>query len=150
MTLNAIDRGVAVVLAVAAATVVVAGFSMRGDAGVFPIITGGLGVVACIALAVRTFRHGGSTRDDAREPFYGRRFALWSACVVVLLVLIEPLGTFVALPLFLAASMLLLARLRLRAVVAVSLAFTVVIYVTFAHLLEVPLPAGVLAPWLNG
>lgn len=46
MTLDAIDRGVVLLVGALCAAVVITGLGMRGDAGIFPVIAGTLGVLA--------------------------------------------------------------------------------------------------------
>lgn len=143
MTFHGIDRLVALVAAIVCFSVAVAGWGMRGDAGVFPMIVGGLGLLACAWLALTSRRVEGASQRPA--PSDRQRLGLWCLGLVALLVLIEPVGTFIVLPLFLIFNLKLLARLSWRTTLLLAGGFTLGIYLVFARLLAVPLPAGWLA-----
>lgn len=145
MNLYTINRGVSLLMGLMCASVVVSGLGMRGDAGVFPVIAGSLGVLASAAIGLGTLRSG-HTDDSSDSPALDYpRLALWTLCIAGLLGLMVTAGTFVALPLFLLLSMRWLAHLRWLAALIVALAFTGLIYAVFVYLLDVPLPAGWLA-----
>ena len=143
MTLDSIDRGVALLLGALCAAVVVTGLGMRGDAGVFPVIAGTLGGLACLGIALGTLRR--RAPDAPPPPLAYQRFAVWCLCVLGLLLLMLSAGTFIALPLFLLASLRWLGQLRWSMALTVSVAFSALIYAVFVHLLSVPLPGG----WLT-
>lgn len=147
MTLYRIDRLVALVAAIACFGVMAAGWGMRGDAGVFPIISGGLGVLACGWLAMTSHCVAGRVAETGEQPapFDRQRMGLWCLSLVALLALMEPLGTFIVVPLFLLFNLKLLARLTWAAALMLAGGFTLTIYLVFAYLLAVPLPAGLLA-----
>ncbi|WP_163576148.1 tripartite tricarboxylate transporter TctB family protein [Halomonas faecis] len=144
MTLDTIDRCVAVLVGAMCAAAVVMGLGMRGDAGVFPVIAGTLGVLACAGIVLGTLRR--RIPDELPSPLAWQRFTVWCLCVLGLLGLMIMAGTFVALPLFLLASLRWLGHLRWPAALAIAVAFSAVIYGVFVYLLSVPLPAG----WLAG
>lgn len=144
MTLDTIDRCVAVLVGAICAAAVVMGLGMRGDAGVFPVIAGTLGVLACTGIVLGTLRR--RIPDELPPPLAWQRFTVWCLCVLGLLGLMIMAGTFVALPLFLLASLRWLGHLRWPAALAIAVAFSAVIYGVFVYLLSVPLPAG----WLAG
>lgn len=144
MTLDTIDRCVAVLVGALCAAAVVTGLAMRGDAGVFPVIAGTLGLLACAGILLCTMR--GRIPDESPPALPWPRFLVWCLCVLGLLGLMVTAGTFVALPLFLLASLRWLGHLRWPAALVIALAFSAVIYVVFVYLLSVPLPAG----WLAG
>jgi hypothetical protein len=143
MTLDSIDRGVAMLVGVLCVVVVVAGLGMRGDSGLFPVIAGTLGLLACVGIGLDTLRS--RPPDELPPPLARQRFAVWCLCILGLLGLMVTAGTFVALPLFLLASMRWLGHLRWAAAMAIAIVFSALIYVVFAYLLAVPLPAGWLA-----
>ncbi|MFM9269742.1 tripartite tricarboxylate transporter TctB family protein [Halomonas elongata] len=143
MTLDTIDRCVAVLVGALCAAAVVTGLAMRGDAGVFPVIAGTLGLLACAGIVLWTLR--GRTPDESPPALPWSRFLVWCLCVLGLLGLMVTAGTFVALPLFLLASLRWLGHLRWPVALVIALAFSAVIYVVFVYLLSVPLPAGWLA-----
>ncbi|QEM83744.1 tripartite tricarboxylate transporter TctB family protein [Halomonas binhaiensis] len=142
MTLQRIDRVVALAGGALCLAVIAIGWGMRGDAGLFPIISASLGIVACLWLALTRRR---DAPDERPAPLDGPRLALWCLSLLALLVLMEPLGTFVVLPLFLVFNLRWLARLRWLPAVVLAGSFSLAIYQVFARLLAVPLPAGVLA-----
>lgn len=144
MTLDTIDRCVAVLVGALCAAAVVTGLSMRGDAGVFPVITGTLGLLACVGIAFATLR--GQPPDESPLALPWPRFLVWCLCVLGMLGLMVTVGTFVAMPLFLLVSLRWLGHLRWPTAMMIAVAFSVVIYVVFIYLLSVPLPAG----WLAG
>ncbi|ALM54350.1 tripartite tricarboxylate transporter TctB family protein [Halomonas huangheensis] len=146
MTLYRIDRLVTLVAAVACFAVMVVGWNMRGDAGVFPLISGGLGLLACGWLAL-TCRGEAARREDGEQPtpFDRQRMGLWCLGLLALLALMEPLGTFIVVPLFLLFTLKVLARLSWLAAVMLACGFTLILYLVFAYLLAVPLPMGLLA-----
>lgn len=150
MTLDHIDRGVALIAGTLCITVMIVGWGMRGDAGVFPLIAGGLGLIASGWLGCGTL-HGNQTaaEPDLPKPS-GLRMAIWAGTLLALLALMQPLGTFIVLPLFLLSNLRLLAALRWWPAILISLGFTVAIYAVFDRLLTVPLPHGLLEPWLDG
>src|SRR6056297_663668 len=140
MTLDTIDRGVAMLMGVLCGVVVVVGLGMRGDAGLFPAIAGTLGLLACLGIVLDTLRS--RPPDELPPPLSWQRFTVWSLCILGLLGLMVTVGTFVALPLFLLTSLRWLGHLRWAAALIIAIAFSVLIYVVFVHLLTVPLPAG--------
>tara|TARA_R110001606_G_scaffold379752_1_gene539954 strand:- start:403 stop:837 length:435 start_codon:yes stop_codon:yes gene_type:complete len=142
MTLDTIDRGVALLVGVICAVVVVTGLGMRGDAGVFPVIAGMLGVLACVGIGFDTLR--GRSPDEMPKPLAWQRFAVWCLCVMGLLGLMITAGTFIALPLFLLVSLRWLGNLRWLAALTITLAFSALIFAVFVYLLAVPLPSGLL------
>jgi len=143
MTLDTIDRGVAMLVGILCAAVVVVGLGMRGDAGLFPAIAATLGLLACIGIGLDTLR---SRRPDELPPSLPwHRFTIWCLCVLGLLGVMVVVGTFVALPLFLLASLRWLGHLRWAAALVIAMAFSILIYIVFVYLLAVPLPAG----WLT-
>lgn len=144
MTLDTIDRGVALLIGALCAVAVITGLGMRGDAGVFAVIAGTVGGLACAGIVLGTLRR--RTPDELPPPLAWQRFTVWCLCVLGLLGLMMTAGTFVALPLFLLASLRWLGHLRWPAALAIAVAFSAVIYVVFVYLLSVPLPAG----WLAG
>lgn len=144
MTLDTIDRSVAVLVGAFCAAAVITGLGMRGDAGVFPVIAGTLGLLASAGIALGTLR--GRAPDDLPPSLPWPRFLLWCLFVLGLLGLMVTAGASVALPLFLMASLRWLGHLRWPAALAIAVAFSAVIYVVFVYLLSVPLPAG----WLAG
>ncbi|PAU74818.1 tripartite tricarboxylate transporter TctB family protein [Halomonas salipaludis] len=144
MTLNTIDRGVALLLGALCAAVVVTGLGMRGDAGVFPVVAGALGGLACLGIALGTLRR--RAPDEPPPPLAYQRFAVWCLCVLGLLLLMLSAGTFIALPLFLLASLRRLGQLRWPLALTISVVFSALIYVVFVYLLSVPLPGGWLTP----
>lgn len=138
MSINAIDRCVAVAVGGFCAAVVVTGLGMRGDAGIFPVIAGALGLLACAGIALGSLR--GHAPDESPPALPWGRFLIWCLCVLGLLVLMVTIGTFVALPLFLLASLRLMGHLRWTAALVIAVAFSALIYVVFVYLLSVPLP----------
>lgn len=151
MTLYRIDRLVALAAAVACFAVMVVGWGMRGDAGVFPLISGGLGILACGWLATTSRRVARRVAETVAEkgeqptPFDRQRMGLWCLSLLALLALMESLGTFIVVPLFLLFNLKVLARLNWGAALLLAGGFTLTLYVVFAYLLAVPLPAGLLA-----
>lgn len=140
MTLDTTDRCVAMLVGTLCAAVVVTGLGMRGDAGIFPVIAGTLGLLACAGIILGTLR---SRAPDAPPPALPwPRFLVWCLCVLGLLGLMMMAGTFVALPLFLMVSLRWLGHLRWPAALVIAVAFSAVIYVVFVYLLSVPLPTG--------
>lgn len=139
MTLNAIDRFVAVLIGVLCTAVMISGMSMRGDAGVFPIVSGALGLLACLSVAVHTFIST-SIPDEPEPPMPWQRFFLWCTCLLGLMGLLVTAGSFIAIPLFLLASLRWLAQLKWRWSIIITLAFSAMIYLVFVYLLSVPLP----------
>lgn len=150
MTLDHIDRGVAFITGLFCVAVMFAGWGMRGDAGIFPLIAGGLGFIASGWLLCGSLRDGETSSETSLSVVNGPRLAIWGGSLLALLVLMEPLGTFITLPLFLLVNLRLLAALHWGPALMISVGFTLVIYAVFDRLLAVPLPDGLLAPWLNG
>ncbi|MFG6668411.1 tripartite tricarboxylate transporter TctB family protein [Halomonas sp. HNIBRBA4712] len=143
MTLDTIDRCVTVILGALCMTAMVFGMDMRGDAGLFPIAAGALGLLACIGVLVSTLRD--RAPDELPEPLPWARLLLWSLCVLSLLVLLVTAGALITLPLFLLVTLRWLAHLKWRWALLIALVFSAAIYLVFVHLLSVPLPAGLLA-----
>jgi len=139
-----LDRLVALATAAICLAVMSAGWGMRGDAGLFPLITGTLGVLASAWLGLAGHKPPTDT-EQAPACGNGQRLVLWSAGVVLLLALMEPVGTFIVVPLFLVATFRWLAGLRWAFAFLLAGSFTLAIYIVFAWLLSVPLPAGWLA-----
>ncbi|MFG6177832.1 tripartite tricarboxylate transporter TctB family protein [Halomonas sp. THAF12] len=140
MTLDTINRCVAVLVGALCAAAVVTGLAMRGDAGIFPVIAGTLGLLACAGIALGSLRDRAPDESPAALPW--PRFLFWCLCVLGMLGLMVTVGTFVALPLFLLASLRWLGRLRWPAALVIALAFSALIYVVFVYLLSVPLPTN--------
>lgn len=140
MSIDVIDRGVAVLVGVLCMVVIVTGLGMRGDAGIFPVIAGTLGLLACVGIALGTLR--GRAPDESPPALPWRRFLVWCLCMLGLLGLIVTVGTFVALPLFLLASLRWLGHLRWLAALVIAVAFSALIYIVFVNLLSVPLPTS--------
>ncbi|WP_427030096.1 tripartite tricarboxylate transporter TctB family protein [Halomonas sp. H2] len=150
MTLQHIDRSVALIAGLFCAAVMFVSWGMRGDAGIFPIIASGLGLVASGWLAYGAWRSRQVTDETIPDKVDGLRMLIWCVTLLALLVLIQPIGTYIILPLFLLITIRVLAAQRWWVTVAISVGFTLSIYVVFDRLLAVPLPDGLLAPWLNG
>ncbi|MBB3139350.1 tripartite tricarboxylate transporter TctB family protein [Halomonas organivorans] len=140
MSIDAIDRCVAVLVGGFCAAAIVTGLGMRGDAGIFPVIAGTLGLLSCAGIALGSLR--GRAPDEPPAALPWRRFLCWCLCVLGLLGLMVTVGTFVALPLFLLASLRWLGRLRWPAALVIAVAFSALIYVVFVYLLSVPLPTN--------
>lgn len=143
MTLGQIDRLIALIAgAICVAVMLVAG-NMRADAGLFPLITGGLGLLANLWLWLTSGRRdadGAPVPETIQVP----RLLQWCIALLLMLLLMEPLGTFVVVPLFLLFTLKGLARLGWLTTMLLSLGFTLALYVVFGWLLSVPLPLGVM------
>lgn len=146
MPLNKIDPTLAVLIGALCAGVVWIGLGMRGDAGVFPVIAGSLGGLACLGIGINSFRR--KRPDESQPPIAWQRFTLWCLCVLGLLGLMISVGTFVALVVFLLVSLCCLSDLRWPAALILAVSFSSLIYAVFVHLLAVPLPSGGLWNWL--
>lgn len=142
MTLENIDRGVSVLMGAVCTAVVISGLNMGGDAGVFPVIAGSLGILACLILGVGALlRH---TPEPAPARLSRSRLTVWCLCLIGLMLMMPIAGTFATLPLFMVITLRVLAGLRWRVLLLIALGFTTAIYVIFQRLLDVPLPAGLL------
>ncbi|MBN8412713.1 tripartite tricarboxylate transporter TctB family protein [Halomonas litopenaei] len=145
MTLNHIDRRVALLTGAVAVAAMVMALSMRADAGLFVLITAWLGLLSSIWLGLTSRR---PTEGDGASPVRAvakARLFQWCAALVATLVLMEPLGTFVVVPLFLLFTLKSLARLGWGTTALLSACFTLSLYIVFVWLLSVPLPMGVMA-----
>lgn len=145
MTLFQIDRLIALIAGAMCVAVMLVADNMRGDAGLFPLITGGLGLLASLWLAV-TSRQRDEDDQPSPETLEVPRLLLWCVGLLLMLVLMEPLGTFVVVPLLLFVTLKGMARLGWGGSVLLSVGFTLVLYVVFGWLLSVPLPMGLMAP----
>ena len=115
----------------------------RGDAKVFPITMASALMAACALKMILT----GRAPDQDREPpapLQWKRLMIWMALALALLLLIEPLGAYVAILGFMLATLLLLADMRAGGAAVLALLFTAALFVLFEILLEVPTPAGLL------
>lgn len=150
MRLVHIDRSMASAVGLLCVAVIFAGWGMRGDAGVIPLIVAGLGLIASIWLGFKTWLSDDVyTESDQPKPDI-KRMTIWSISLLMLLILLQSLGTYIVLPLFLIFNIKLLAGLRWVTSLAVALGFTLAIYIVFSILLDVPLPPGQLLSTLYG
>ncbi|MCV6611933.1 MAG: tripartite tricarboxylate transporter TctB family protein [Amphritea sp.] len=147
MKLTVVDRSIVALFISVCAVVIAKALDMQGDAGVIPIFVSVLGVITCIFLLVSTFSSEYSQTATCTVNWY--RFGVLSGFIVLLLLSMNWLGALIAIPLFLLASFVLLARVPALVAISLTVGFTVVIYLAFIWALEVPLPLGVLEPWLD-
>ena len=142
MTSTARDRIVAVALIGMGAAAIASGMAMTQGAGVFPIATGAL-VILSSAFQLLT-AHRISESEGEPEAVSWTRFAVAAALAVVFYFLIEPLGTFIAIPLYMIAAILTLSHLRPVQAIVIAVGFSAAIFVVFEYLLEIPTPPGLL------
>lgn len=143
MALNAVDRCIVVIIGTLCLGVALTGIEMRGDAGIFPVIASTLGSLACLGIGISTFRHQHS--KEILPSIEWRRFLLWFTCIIALLLMMVTVGTFIALNVFLLASLCCLSNLRWPIALVIALSFSALIYIVFVYFLSVPLPRGLLA-----
>ena len=144
VSLNTVDRIVGCALVFICGIAIYAALGMRGGAGVFPIVIGVLCILSCLALLIQSYIER-AVEDEAVDSLNWSRFGMWGLCIVVLLTTFDTLGAFVVLPVFLFVSFLLLSHLSWRMSAVISVSFTAAIFVIFAVLLDVPMPAGLLS-----
>lgn len=143
MTLKAVDRSIALAMGTLCLVVALTGIGMRGDSGIFPVIASTLGGLACLGIGISTFQH--QRPKEIPPSIEWRRFLLWFICIIALLLMMVTFGTFIALNIFLLASLCYLSNLRWPIAFVIALSFSALIYIVFVYLLSVPLPSGLLA-----
>ena len=143
MALKAVDRSIALIVGTLCVVVALMGIGMRGDSGILPVIASTLGGLACLGIGISTFQH--QRPKEAAPSIKWRRFLIWLTCVIALLLMMMTLGTFIALNIFLLASLCCLSNLRWPIALLIALSFSVLIYIVFVYLLSIPLPSGLLA-----
>ena len=93
--------------------------------------------------------HRFSPQEDDPEKISWLRFLVAGGLAVAFFFLIEPLGTFIAIPLYLVVAIAILSHLGWLTAIAISLGFSAITFVVFEILLEVPTPPGLLESLLN-
>ena len=147
MTMSTRDHLVTAVLVLTGAAVIWSGMQMVAGAGLFPIIIGV--VLVLVALAHSLVIGRGLVSEPEPDSIYWGRFAAALGLAVAFVFLIEPLGMYVAMPLYLFLVIRLLSRAGTVTAVLVGLGFTAMTFVTFHTLLEVPTPPGLLGMFFD-
>ena len=142
MTSTLRDRLVAAALIVMGAAAIWSGTEMGQGAGVFPVAMGMLVILAAAAQAASAKLV--SAEEPPPEKVSWPRFLIAVVLAVGFFLTIEPLGTYIAIPLYLFAAFALLSRLPILVALAVGAGFSAAIFVVFEFLLEVPTPPGLL------
>ncbi|RPH26489.1 tripartite tricarboxylate transporter TctB family protein [Buttiauxella warmboldiae] len=117
-------------------------------AGAFPIFYAGLLIVLALLLVVREYTPG-QQRNSSQEqesadnihPGYGRT-ATGIILTAVYIVLMGYLGYLIATPLFLASIMVLMGYIHRLLTPLMAILLTIVLWLLFVQVLQVPLPVG--------
>ncbi|MFV0336152.1 MAG: tripartite tricarboxylate transporter TctB family protein [Tropicimonas sp.] len=136
------DRLVAVFLIGIGGYAIYQALGFRGDGDVFPIAMATALIGACLLKLVRP--SGRTDEPDAAPPVSWARFAILGAASIAMLLSAGTLGFYVVIPAFVLATLLILSGQGLVASLAITVLFTLGIFITFELLLEVPVPAGLL------
>jgi hypothetical protein len=118
-------------------------------AGYFPFY---VGLLICITTGV-TFMRALGDRVKAARPFVTRG-ALWQVMQMLVpsiayVVLIRPIGIYVASTLFIGYFMRWLGRYRWPVVIGIAVGVSAILYTLFEVWFKVPLPKGPLESWLG-
>lgn len=142
------QRVVAVVLAVASLAYLMLALQLpwgrvsRPGSGFFPQIAAGLGLVLAFGSALWARRELDPPPAEYRKPL------VFSALLIAVSLLLEPLGFILTGTLLTAVLAWQLGASKVWQVAAVALPAPWVMHYLFVHAFEIKLPAGLLAPWV--
>jgi len=143
------DRLIALTLIFCSIFLIYIASSFRGDSDVFPIAMAVLVVVSCVSLLL-TSNSSFDIKEEKPEQIIWSRFVIWLILTSLFFFTIEPLGLFISLPIFILANCLLLARLNIVPATIITVGLTLLVFIVFELMLEVPTPMGLLEPFLRG
>lgn len=115
--------------------------------GFFPFWLAAVMIVACAGIVVQAVGRAGSKPFVTRKAFGSVLKVLWPAVAMVLLT--QLIGLYAASALYLAFYMRWIGHHSWGAIVAVSVAFPVVMFFVFEIWFLVPMPKGPIESWLG-
>ncbi|HCL79156.1 MAG TPA: hypothetical protein DIC53_04220 [Synergistaceae bacterium] len=132
----------------------VAGNSMPASAGRLPVLLSVLVFILSGAMMVKAVRSSRQNSEQeapeaARPPLQVTRVAAYVALIVAYIYCIPRLGYFIATPLFMLLSYLYLRALGIGRSLLISVGFSLFIYLLFVRFLKLPIPMGLLEPFLG-
>jgi hypothetical protein len=141
------DHLVTAALVLTGAAAIWSGMHMVAGAQLFPTV---IGVVLVLVALAHSFVIGrGLVTEQEPDSISWGRCAAALGLAVAFVFLIEPLGMYVAMPLYLFLAIRLLSRAGTITAALVGLGFTAMTFVTFHTLLEVPTPPGLLGVFFD-
>ncbi len=137
------DRLIALVLILCSIILMYIASGFKGDSDVFPIAMAVLVIVSCVPLLLVSNSRF-ETEEEKPEQIIWSRLVIWLILTCVFFFTIEPLGLFISLPIFILANLLLLARLNIVTAITITAGLTLLVFIVFELMLEVPTPMGLL------
>ncbi|WP_191090091.1 tripartite tricarboxylate transporter TctB family protein [Histidinibacterium aquaticum] len=130
----------AVALILVGATAIYLSQGFRGDAGFFPTAMGCLLIVASLVLIAQTvLRKSAPAEPD--DAFEGKRFLTWIGLALLLFMIVWQVDFYLGVFGFIVASYLILAKKGVVFSVTLAAIFTIILFVGFDLLLNVPTPS---------
>ncbi|WP_177177946.1 tripartite tricarboxylate transporter TctB family protein [Citreimonas salinaria] len=122
------------------ATAIFLSQDFRGDAGFFPTAMGCLLILASLILLAQSVLRT-SPAQEPEEPFEGPRFLAWVGMAVLLFILVWQVDFYLSVFLFIVLSYVLLAKKGVIFSITLAAIFTIVLFIGFDLLLNVPTPS---------
>jgi hypothetical protein len=121
--------------------------SLANSAAKFPRLVAGYIILLAGIMglqAVRRHKSGGESAPSGREPVKIQRICLFLCLLLAYVSLVEPLGFFVATPLYIACAFWYLRATNPITAIAIVLGLSLLIYCVFVEFLHLPVPMGFL------
>ncbi|GHV53821.1 hypothetical protein FACS1894206_05280 [Deltaproteobacteria bacterium] len=118
---------------------------LTDSAAMFPRMMASAIIVLAAVMGIQAVRKSRIKVEDTREPVQVKRICIFLGILVCYMALVEPLGYFIATPLYIVAAYLYLRAVSPAAAIAIAVGFALLIYGIFVQILHLPVPMGLLA-----
>ncbi len=133
---------------------IIQSFNLSLSAAFFPRLLAGLIIFLALLMVLNALREQKRMQlageVEVVEPINIQLVCIFMGIIIAYVALVEPLGYFIATPLFIVGSYLFLRALSLKWALLVAAGFCVLVYGVFVTVLHLPVPLGIMEPFLGG